>query len=219
MDFSDFETLPLLGILRGVDERALGPLADCVASTGLRALEITMNTAQAASKIALLREAAQGRFLVGAGTVLSVKALGEALEAGASFIVMPTLETDVASVCRQRSIPFFPGALTPQEVRSAALAGATMIKIFPARLFGPAYFKELLGPFDNLKLLACGGVDEVTLPRYFSAGASAAAIGGSIFRADWLREGRFDAVEAALTPLVRACRHAVAERRSGGVLS
>jgi 2-dehydro-3-deoxyphosphogluconate aldolase/(4S)-4-hydroxy-2-oxoglutarate aldolase len=212
MDWSAFEALPLLGILRGVDERALEPLADCVSGAGLRAVEITMNTANAASKIAVLREAARGRFLVGAGTVLSLHALDEALGAGACFIVMPTLEDDVARACRERDVPFFPGALTPQEVRSAALSGATMIKIFPARLFGPAYFKELLGPFDDLKLLACGGVDEVTLPEYFAAGAAAAAIGGSIFRAGWLHDDDFEAVQLALAPLVRACRLAVAAR-------
>jgi len=210
MNWPAFEALPLVGILRGVETRALQPLADCVARAGLRALEITMNTTHAASKIAALREAARGRFEVGAGTVLSLQALDEALAAGASFIVMPTLERDVARACRERSIPFFPGALTPQEVRAAALSGATMIKIFPARLFGPAYFKDLLGPFDDLKLLACGGVDEVTLPQYFAAGAAAAAIGGSIFRAEWLRDGNFEAVQLALAPLVRACQRAVA---------
>lgn len=87
-----------------------------------------------------------------------------------------------------------------------------MVKVFPARVFGPAYFRELLGPFAGLQLLACGGVDEDTLPRYFSAGAAGVAVGSSIFRAEWLERCEFDRIEAALTPLVLACRRAMAER-------
>lgn len=163
-------------------------------------------------KIAALSEAAAGRFLVGAGTVLTRTDLDEALAAGASFIVMPTLEPAVVRVCVDRGIPVIPGALTPQEVRAAQVAGATLVKLFPASVFGPRYVKELLGPFSDLRLLACGGVDRDTLPAYFDAGVAAVAVGASVFRPDWLRESQFDAVEARLKPLVDACKEALSLR-------
>ena len=214
MHFTDFEALPLLGILRHVPTSALIPLANTVAAAGLRALEITMNTDKAASKIAALCEAAEGRFLVGAGTVVSQSDLRDALAAGAMFIVMPTLDVEIVRACVERGVPVLPGALTPQEVQNADRAGATMVKVFPARVFGPAYFKELLGPFSRLRLLACGGIDEVTLPQYFSAGAAAAAVGASVFRSEWIEAKRFDAIEAALARLLTACGKALPEKPS-----
>lgn len=212
MEFSHFEALPLLGILRGVPRAALGPLAEAAASVDLRALEITMNTERAAAKIAALVESARGRFLVGAGTVLSLRDFDEAVAAGAAFVVMPSIDKQVVRVAVDRGIPVLPGALTPTEVYAALRAGATMVKVFPARVVGPAYFRELLGPFDSAKLLACGGVDEHTLPQYFANGAAAVAVGSSVFRHDWLRDGRWDRVEEALKPLLEACRRCVADR-------
>lgn len=210
MEFSQFESLPLLGILRGVPSAAIEPLAEVAAGAGLRALEITMNTENAAAKIAALNAAAQGRFLVGAGTVLSLEDFDEAVAAGAAFIVMPSLELDVVRAAVRRGLPVLPGALTPSEVRAALSSGATMVKVFPARVFGPEYFRDLLGPFDSARLLACGGIDEVTLPRYFASGAAGVAVGASVFRTEWLREGRWERIRRALIPLVEGCRDCVA---------
>ena len=216
MDFSRFEALPLLGILRGVTAPMLAPLAEVVASAGLRAVEITMNTAGAAEKISELSGNASRRFLVGAGTVLSRSNLDEALAAGAEFIVMPMLEREVVRRCVDLGVPVLPGALTPQEVFEAARAGATLIKLFPASVFGPRYFKELRGPFSDVRLLACGGVNTANLDEYFTAGAVAAAVGGSIFRSDWLNAGEYPKIESALAALVGECRRIMARSCTDG---
>lgn len=181
MDPVKFQRKPIMGILRGVEESIIEPLTDCVISAGLETIEITMNTKDAPSLISKMSKRGRSRLTVGAGTVLNKNDLKLALDSGASFIVMPVLIEDVVKHCVKHSIPVFPGALTPQEVHNAWTAGATMVKVFPSGFFGPQYFRELKGPFNDIKLLACGGVTPENIKEYFSCGASATAFGASVF--------------------------------------
>lgn len=212
MDVAQFRKVPILGILRGVEARSIEPLADAVASTGVRAIEITMNTAGAPDLIRRTIAAAGGRLMVGAGTVLTRSDLRDARDAGASFVVLPTVVPEVVAECVRQSVPVFPGALTPTEVHAAWSAGATMVKVFPAACFGPEYFRQLKGPFRDVELLACGGVTAENLPAYFSCGASAVAFGANIFRPDWLAAGDYARIGAAIARLVAA--HAAWSRSS-----
>lgn len=204
MDLKRFEALPLMGILRGVEDKHIEPLTEAVVEAGLETIEITMNTTSAPALIRKLISAARGRLTVGAGTVLTTADLEDALGAGATFVVMPNLVPEVAALCRERGIAVFPGALTPHEVFTAHRAGATMVKVFPANLFGPIYFKDLRGPFKEIKLLACGGVTASNVGEYFSCGANAASFGGSIFRKEWLASGDFVSIRDAVKTLVKA---------------
>ncbi len=195
---------PFLGILRGIREQAIEPLVEAVVPTGLRALEITMNTKGAPGLIRRLIRASGGRLSVGAGTVLSLAELGAALDAGAQFIVSPTLIPEVVQYCVANGIPVFPGALTPQEILAAHRAGATMVKLFPASAFGPGYLREIKGPFRDIRLLACGGVNPENVQSYFDHGASAVAVGGSVFRPAMLEPGDFEEIARRLLTLIQA---------------
>jgi len=145
-----------------------------------------MNTAGAAELIRKAKQVAAGRLSLGAGTVLSIKDLKLALKNGATFIVTPVLIKEVVEFCVKNKIPVFPGALTPEEIYRAWDTGATMVKVFPAKFFGPEYFSEIKGPFNNIQLLACSGVTAENMQDYFAAGASAVSFGESVFRKDWL---------------------------------
>jgi 2-dehydro-3-deoxyphosphogluconate aldolase/(4S)-4-hydroxy-2-oxoglutarate aldolase len=204
MNISNFKKKPILGILRGAEESQIEPLIEAVIEAGLETLEITMNTPGAPVLIRKAKQAACGRLTLGAGTVLSMSELESALSSGATFIVMPVLIKEVVSYCVKNKIPVFPGALTPQEIYQAHEAGATMVKVFPAKFFGPEYFKEIKGPFNNIELLACAGVTPENLKDYFNSGASAVSFGASVFRKDWLRSKRFDLVAEAVSKFVRA---------------
>lgn len=195
MDLLKFKEEPILGILRGVPEDILDSLMDAIISSGLKTVEFTMNTPGAASLIERAKKKSGARLAIGAGTVLSVDSLKSALDSGATFIVMPVLIEDVASFCRNKNIPFFPGALSPQEIFNAHSAGAAMVKIFPAKFFGPAYFKEIKGPFDKIKLLACGGVTSENMMDYFSCGADAVAFGAGVFKKELIKTGDFKTIE------------------------
>jgi len=204
MDISKFRQLPILGIMRGVEEGTIDGLIESAFSAGLRAIEITMNTPDAPLLIKKAQKAANGRIYVGAGTVLSMSDMMQALDSGAQFIVMPALVNDVVEYCARNKIPVFPGALTPQEILNAWRSGATMVKVFPAKFFGPAYFSEIKGPFNNIELLACGGVEKENIRAFFSAGASAVAFGASIFRKEWIASGDFSQIKDEIKKLIAA---------------
>lgn len=210
MDIQDFRRFPLMGILRGGDTAVVGPLVETLAAAGLETLEVTLNTPDAPAMIRRALEAAGRRMAIGAGTVLDCAGLDAALEAGAGFIVSPVLVPEVVAECVRRGVPVFPGALTPQEIFAAARAGASMVKVFPASVFGPSYFREVHGPFESIELLACGGIRPGNCGEWFAAGAAAVAFGGSVFSAARLREGRFDEIGRDVAELVAATRRALA---------
>ncbi len=202
MNVAEFKRLPFMGIVRGIQSEHISDITECVVSAGLKTVEITMNTADASNLIHQMIAVANGRITVGAGTVLSLNELHLALDAGASFIVSPTLIPDVADYCANNSIPFFPGALTPHEILNAWNAGATMVKVFPAGTFGPSYFKEIKGPFGDIELLACGGVNASNIKDYLNGGASGVAFGSSLFKNDWIAAGEFSRIEYGIKELI-----------------
>jgi 2-dehydro-3-deoxyphosphogluconate aldolase/(4S)-4-hydroxy-2-oxoglutarate aldolase len=206
MDVARFKRLPVMGILRGGDAEVIEPLVETLVDAGLETLEIAMNTPDAAAMIRRAVDVAGGRMMIGAGTVITSDRLQIALDAGAGFVVLPTLVANVVAEARKRSVPVFPGALTPQEIHDAWLAGATMVKVFPAKFFGPEYFAEIKGPFDEIELLACGGVGAGNMSEFFAAGAVAVAFGGSVFAAPLLAERRMDEIAAKVAALIGAYR-------------
>lgn len=193
---------PVLGILRGVTEQVLEPIVEVSLRAGVRALELAMNTRDADRKLSRLCDLAKGRLEVGAGTVTDIRLLDCALANGARFIVLPGLVPRVVAECVKRTIPVIPGAFTPTEVMVAHEAGAALIKVFPAQVLGPSFFRALKGPLPHIPLLACGGVDEANVGEWIAAGAAAVAAGANTYRDDWIRAGRWDLVEQRLANLV-----------------
>ena len=108
MDINQFKQLPIMGILRGIDEEAINPLTQSIIVSGLKTVEITMNTTGAASLIKKMKEVANNKLTIGAGTVLTVDSAKEALDNGATFIVLPTSIEDVVKYCTKNNIPVFP---------------------------------------------------------------------------------------------------------------
>ena len=212
MELNRFKRRPLMGIVRGITLEDLEPVVTHAIDAGLETLEITMNTDGAADLIARTREIAGDSLTLGAGTVLDRRGLDLALAAGASFIVLPVLIDEVVSRCVERGVPVFPGALTPTEVAAAWRAGAAMVKVFPAKAFGPTYFGELKGPFADLRLLACGGVSAENLAAYARGGADAFAFGASVFRSDWIAAGEYARIGRGISDLVDAYDDAVGKQ-------
>jgi 2-dehydro-3-deoxyphosphogluconate aldolase/(4S)-4-hydroxy-2-oxoglutarate aldolase len=204
MDLDRFRALLLMGILRGATADSIEPVVETAISSGLQTVEITMNTPGAPDLIRRAVKAAQGRLMIGAGTVVTSDHLKVALDAGARFIVSPMLVYDVVEYCRDNEIPVFPGAFSPQEIYNAWVAGATMVKIFPAQFLGPGYIKEIKGPFNSIEMLACGGVTLENIRSYFDCGASAVAFGGSVFREEWLKARDFDSISRSIKALISA---------------
>ncbi|MBU0880650.1 MAG: bifunctional 4-hydroxy-2-oxoglutarate aldolase/2-dehydro-3-deoxy-phosphogluconate aldolase [Candidatus Omnitrophica bacterium] len=206
MDIVRFKKRPILGILRCSGYLPAEEIVEAIISSGLETIEIAMNSEAAPSVIERSVKAAKGRLMIGAGTVLNTDILKLALDSGATFIVSPALIGDVAEYCVKRSVPFFPGALTPKEIFDAWRSGATMVKVFPAGVFGPSYMKEIKAPFNNIELLACGGVTQENIKEYFACGASAVAFGGSIFKKNLIDGKDFLTIERSIRALIAGIR-------------
>ncbi len=202
-----FQQLPMVGILRGLGAENLQPVVDAVCAGGLTNLEVTMNTAGAVDQIRAARRLAGTALNIGAGTVTDLTLLEQALEAGASFIVTPTVADAVIQRCVQLQVPVFPGAFSPAEIVRAWEMGATMVKVFPADVLGPGYLRALKGPFPQVRLLPTGGVDVSTLASYLKAGADGFGIGSPLFRPErvaaqdwiWIRQQCRALIEAYRT--------------------
>ncbi|TDJ51949.1 MAG: bifunctional 4-hydroxy-2-oxoglutarate aldolase/2-dehydro-3-deoxy-phosphogluconate aldolase [Nitrospina sp.] len=202
-----FEEEPVVGIIRGVPEKALEGVLEASVKAGLKFAEITLNTPQAPELIARAVEKFSDSLCIGAGTVLSATDAETAVSAGASFLVSPTLHLEVADYCNKHGLPYFPGAFTPTEIEKAWSAGAYMVKIFPSCRLGPRYFKDIKGPFGHIKLLAVGGIHADNILDYLSAGASAVAVGGSIFSISRMENCQFSPIQKDLKEILFAVKN------------
>lgn len=209
MDITRFKKLPLMGILRNIDRSCLKPLLETVIEAGLETIEIALNTDNAIKLIKDAVKISEGRITIGAGTVLNKQAVRQTIDTGATFIVTPVFVDEVALLCNRNKIPFFPGALTPTEIYHAWQEGATMVKVFPASVFGPSYLKTIKGPFNNIELMAVGGVTTENIPDFFKNGASAVAFGASVFTNERLKKKDFPAIKKSVELLVKMVRKCI----------
>lgn len=195
-----------MGILRGATEESLGGVMEAMITGGLRFAEVTLNTANAASLIEKAGKLYSSSICLGAGTVLSLTDARRAADSGARFIVAPTLNEEVSGFCRDHDLAYFPGALTPVEIEKAWNAGAAMIKVFPASQMGPGYFRIIKGPFQDIRLMAVGGVNSENISEYLSAGADAVALGGSILSPSRMKDKKFSLIKKEIEVFLLAFR-------------
>lgn len=175
-----FDKMPVVGILRNVPLNVIEAILPYYKKAGFTTLEITMNSENVCEIISKLSED-NPEMNIGAGTVCTMADLKKALDAGASFIVTPILDTAVVIYCKEHTIPIFPGAYTPLEIYTADKLGATAVKIFPATQLGPGYVKDVLAPLPNIKLLPTGGVSLDNIASFFKVGAIGVGMGSSLF--------------------------------------
>lgn len=174
----------VIAILRGV---ARDPLMEAVAALhagGIRALEVTFNTAGACEMIRQIAREYNSELHVGAGTVLNAEAAVQAIDSGAEFVVSPNTDPEVIAAVKKHGKIMIPGAFTATEILRCEAYGADMIKVFPVSSVGPQYIKDLKGPYNSLRLVPVGGVDLSNAGAFIKAGADAIGVGGSLVRAD-----------------------------------
>ena len=181
-------------------------VADALLAGRVRAFEITLNDPVEAALRAIESVARRSPELaIGAGTVLSLETAQQALDAGATFLVMPHTDPELVTWAASRGIPTLPGAATPSEVLAAWRAGAAAVKVFPASVVGPAFVRECRGPFPDIPLVPSGGVTVETAPDFIRAGAVAVGVGS------WLIG---DAAPEGVTARARQIVDAVAAGRA-----
>lgn len=200
------------GIVAVVRFSEPGPLVDVVralADGGVTVAEVTFTVPNALDVIREARRQLGDRVLLGAGTVLDPETARAALLAGAEFVVAPNTNVEVIRLCRRYDKLVMPGAFTPTEVVAAWEAGADVVKVFPADVLGPAFFKALRGPLPQVKLMPTGGVDLTTAAEFLKAGAVCLGVGGQLVEPKAVAAGNF----ARITQLARQYTEIVKQSR------
>lgn len=170
----------VVAIIRGTMPEKINKVAEALYSGGVRIIEVTFNTPSAGEMIQDLTNNYSEKLMIGAGTVLDVQTARTAILSGAQFILSPSLHSDVIQMCNKYNVLAVPGVLTPTEAITAWELGAKIVKVFPAGVVGPSYIKQLLGPLDQLKIMAVGGIHEENFGSFIQAGATGAGIGGAL---------------------------------------
>jgi len=169
-------------ILRGYTLEEVDTILDVLCESKIRSVEITYNTPNAGAIIRHAVEAYGDRLVVGAGTVTTMEALQEVVEAGVDFVLSPTTYTEeMLSYCNDHDVISVPGALSPSEVQQQFRWGADIVKIFPAITVGPIFFKQLAGPMGHQPLMAVGGVNVTNAKEFMTSGADFLGIGSGMF--------------------------------------
>jgi 2-dehydro-3-deoxyphosphogluconate aldolase/(4S)-4-hydroxy-2-oxoglutarate aldolase len=179
-------------------------IAQALLAGGISVIEFTLTGRGAFNAISTVREVLGTSARIGVGTVLDPQAAEEAIAAGAQFVVTPVVRVDVIETCQARSVPILCGALTPTEALMAHNAGADMIKIFPARIGGPQYIRDLLAPLPHLHLIPTGGVNIENAHAYIEAGAVAVGIGGNLLPMQAVSTGDWTQITAKARTYVEA---------------
>ena len=154
------------------------PAARAMLAGGVDVMEITFRTAAAAE--AIRNVAAEcPEMLVGAGTVLTVEQCEKAVALGAKFIVSPGFDAEIVDWCVERGVAVAPGCVTPTEIMAALKRGLSVVKFFPAGIYGGLKaMKALAAPFGQVKFIPTGGVSADNLAEY-AAAPVVHAVGGS----------------------------------------
>ena len=173
-------------------------------------MEVTMTVPGALEVLRQLKKQCDEHVLLGAGTILDATQAEAAIDAGAEFILSPSLHHDVIAMTLRKGKISIPGAFTPTEVINAWNAGADYVKVFPAAAGGGAsYIKALRAPFPQLKLIPTGGVTLATAGDYLKAGAVALGVGADLMNIDAIADGHPEKV----TETARAYLKAVGDAR------
>ncbi len=185
-------------VIRLDDLSKASDLTGALLAAGITSLEFTMTNPKALQVLtevkAAFSEFKDGKAVIGAGTVLTPDDARAAIAAGAQFVVTPVSNFETIKVCTEAGVPIVPGALTPTEILNAWNAGASAIKVFPARAFGPAYFKDLREPLPFLKLIPTGGVSLDNTAEFVKNGAVAVGVGGNLVDKKLVAAGDWDAI-------------------------
>src|SRR6266481_280522 len=184
----------IVAVVRAPDSAQLVEVVRALADGGVTVVEITMTVPGALDVLRQVRQALGDRVLLGAGTILDPETARAALLAGAEYLVAPTVNVEVIRLCQRYDKLVMPGAFTPTEILTAWEAGADIVKVFPAEVVGPAFFKALRGPLPQVRVMPTGGVDLTTAAAFLKAGACCLGVGSQLVEPEAVAQGNFERI-------------------------
>lgn len=170
------------------------PLAGALIGADISVVEIEFRSGCAAEVIRILTERIPD-LIVGAGTIINLKQLSDARDAGAEFIVTPAFSPAIVDRCIELGLPVFPGCATPTDIDGAYSKGLRVVKFFPAEpLGGIEMMKALSGPYPFVRFIPTGGIDLTNLRKYLAFGKTLCCAGTFVADEQAMAGDRFDEI-------------------------
>jgi 2-dehydro-3-deoxyphosphogluconate aldolase/(4S)-4-hydroxy-2-oxoglutarate aldolase len=184
------ERVGLIPVLRAKNAAQAHAVVEAMIAGGVTVVEVTMTVPGAVDLLKELKKEYGAKLLLGSGTVTTADQCQATIDAGAEFVISPSLHPEVIATAKKNGKVSCPGALTPTEAITAWNAGADYVKIFPCSAMGGApYLKALLAPFPHLKVIPTGGVTLETAESFLRAGAWALGVGSDLVNLAAVDEG------------------------------
>jgi 2-dehydro-3-deoxyphosphogalactonate aldolase len=173
----------LIAILRGVRPDEAVAIGEQLYASGLRVIEVPLNSPEPLHSIRALRDALPADCLIGAGTVLTERDVLAVQDAGGQLIVMPHSDRKVLRAAKAAGLQLAPGVVTPTEAFAALEEGADALKLFPAEALTPAVVRALLAVLPKgTALVPVGGITPANMRPFLEAGVSGFGLGSGLFK-------------------------------------
>lgn len=178
-----FTACPLIAIIRGVTPDQAEAIGSAILDTGIRIIEVPLNSPDPLESIRRLSAALGDRALIGAGTVLDPAQVAEVKAAGGRLIVSPNTNVEVIEETVAAGLVSSPGFFTPSDAFDALEAGAHALKLFPAEAASPAVLKSLKAVLPpHVPVIVVGGIGPDSMERWLTAGADGFGLGGGLYK-------------------------------------
>jgi 2-dehydro-3-deoxyphosphogalactonate aldolase len=184
MNFKDaFRQMPIIAILRGVRPSEAVAIAEAVFESGIRVIEIPLNSPDPLTSVRHVAEELAGRAVVGAGTVLSEAEVDQVADAGGRIIVSPNMDPQVIRKTKARGLVSAPGVMTPSEAFAALAAGADVLKLFPGEFFSLPAIRSMAVVLPKTSVLVLvGGVTPDSIGAFRGSPVAGFGVGSSIYK-------------------------------------
>jgi len=182
--------LKLVPVVALDDAKDAAPLAEALIEGGLPCAEVTFRTAAAAESIKTMSKYPE--ICLGAGTVLSVDQVKQAVDCGATYIVTPGFNPKVVGYCVENNIPITPGVCAPTQVEMGLEFGIEVMKFFPAEAYGGLKtLKAICAPYNMVKFIPTGGINVSNVCNYLAFEKVFACGGSWMVKKDLVTAGNF----------------------------
>lgn len=206
---AEIERVALVPVLRARSAAEGHAIVEAMLAGGVTVVEVTMTVPGAIELLRDLKKQHGSKLLLGSGTVTTAAQAAATIEAGAQFVVSPSLHPEVIAKTKELGKVSIPGALTPTEVITAWNAGADYVKVFPCSAVGGAsYLKALRAPFPELQLIPTGGVTQQTAADFLKAGARALGVGADLVNVEAIAAGKPEVITDAARAYLEIIRTA-----------